>query len=95
MPSALISTTELAKRLLEPQLHIIDLRGSVRPPTEPPPHYVSHRADYEEEHIPGALFLSWHDELNEAATTTLVAAVRIRDADGPVRRIECQRSHRL
>ena len=71
MSSALISTTELAERLSDPQLRIIDLRGSVRPPTEPPPHYVSHHADYEEQHIPGALFLSWHDELNEAATTRL------------------------
>lgn len=71
MPSALISTTDLMKRLSDPQLRVIDLRGSVRPPTDPPPHYVSHRADYTKEHIPGAQFLSWHDELNDPTTTRL------------------------
>ncbi|MCY4008809.1 MAG: sulfurtransferase [Anaerolineaceae bacterium] len=71
MASALISTQELRKRSSEPQLRIIDLRGAVLPPTEPPPHYVHHREAYRQAHIPGAQFLSWHDELNEATTTRL------------------------
>ena len=71
MESALISTTELMNRSSDPQLRIIDLRGAVLPPTESPPHYVSHREAYRQNHIPSAQFLSWHDELNESATTRM------------------------
>ncbi len=72
MPTALIESGELAKRLTDERLRIIDLRGSVLPPTDPPPHYRSHRAEYDRGHIPGALFLSWHDELNQAPHTRLL-----------------------
>lgn len=71
MTSALISTHELEAQLSAPALRLIDLRGAVLPPTEPPPHYISHRAQYEEAHLPGALFLSWHDELNQPPKTRM------------------------
>lgn len=61
----LVSTAWLAEHLDDPDLRIIDIRGHVLPPTEPPPHYFSHRADYDEAHIPGAVFIDWVHEITD------------------------------
>lgn len=55
----LVSTAWLGENLHDPSLRILDLRGSVLPPTAPPPHYISDLAGYEKGHIPGAVFVDW------------------------------------
>lgn len=57
--SLLVSTDWLAENLDAENLRIIDIRGHVLPATDPPPHYFSHHMDYEEAHIPGAVFVDW------------------------------------
>lgn len=54
-----VSTAWLHQHLDAPDLRIVDIRGSVRPATDPPPHYQSHRAAYDEAHLPGAVFVDW------------------------------------
>jgi thiosulfate/3-mercaptopyruvate sulfurtransferase len=60
-----VSTQWLADHLNDPNVRIIDIRGHVIPPTEPPPHYFNHRADYDVSHIPGAVFIDWVKEITD------------------------------
>lgn len=55
----LVSTVWLDQNLSMPGIRVIDIRGAVLPPTAPKPHYISHRAHYDAEHIPGAVFVDW------------------------------------
>lgn len=59
MISPLASTAWLEEHLHDKSLRLVDIRGAVLPPTAPPPHYLSSRADYEAAHIPGAVFVDW------------------------------------
>ncbi len=59
MTSPLVSTDWLERHLQDPALRIVELRGQVLPPTEPPPHYFTDRAGYDEAHIPNAVFVDW------------------------------------
>ena len=52
--SLLVDTARLAEQLNDPGLAVVDIRGSIKPPTAPPPH---HGAKYREAHIPGAVFV--------------------------------------
>lgn len=61
----LVSTAWLAEHLADRHLRIIDIRGHVIPASEPPPHYFNHQADYEQSHIPGALFVDWVHEITD------------------------------
>ena len=61
----LVSTDWLHKHLNDSNLRIIDIRGHVKPASEPPPHYYSHRADYDAAHIPSALFVDWTHDIVE------------------------------
>ncbi|MDZ4763834.1 MAG: sulfurtransferase [Chloroflexota bacterium] len=63
----LVSTEWLATHLDDSDLCIIDVRGHVLPPTEPPPHYFNHQPDYDESHIPGAVFVDWVHEITDPA----------------------------
>lgn len=55
----LVSTQWLHDHLHDPNLRVIDIRGHVLPAGAPLPHYYSHRADYDTNHISGALFVDW------------------------------------
>jgi len=57
--SPLANSAWVEEHLNDGDLRIIDIRGLVRPPTAPPPHYISDRAAYEAAHIPGAVFVDW------------------------------------
>ena len=46
-------------------MRIVDMRGAVLPPSDPPPHYLSDRAGYEEAHIPNAVFVDWQADIVE------------------------------
>ena len=65
MLSPLVDCDWLESRLANPDLRIIDIRGQVLPATEPPPHYFSHRQDYDQAHIPGAHFVDWQVDIVE------------------------------
>ncbi len=65
MTSPLVSTDWLHEYLDDADLRIIELRGKVLPPTQPPPHYLSDRAGYEEAHIPGAMYADWQVDIVE------------------------------
>lgn len=65
MNSPLVSTAWLETHLDDPQLRVVELRGAVLPPTDPPPHYLTDRAGYERAHIPGAVFLDWQVDIVE------------------------------
>lgn len=66
MLSQPIVTTEwLQDHLNHPRLRIVDIRGLVKPATEPPPHYFNLRDDYDASHIPGAVFIDWVHEITD------------------------------
>ena len=59
MNSPLVTTAWLEDKLDDPSMRIVELRGKVLPPTEPPPHYLTDRAGYDEAHIPNAVYVDW------------------------------------
>lgn len=63
----LVTTGWLAEHLHDANLHVIDIRGHVAPPTDPLPHYFNHRDDYLKSHIPGAMFVDWVHEITDPA----------------------------
>ncbi len=65
MTSPLVQTDWLQDHLTDTDLRIIEIRGKVLPPTEPPPHYLSDRAGYEAAHIPGAVYVDWQVDIVE------------------------------
>ena len=46
-------------------MRIVELRGKVLPPTDPPPHYLTDRAGYDAGHIPNAVFVDWQVDIVE------------------------------
>ncbi len=58
--TGLIAETDwLAEHLNDPSIRIVDIRGIIRPPEAPRPHYEGNRRAYLEAHIPGAIFVDW------------------------------------
>jgi len=64
----LVTTDWLHKHLNDPNLRVIDIRGHVISASEPPPHYFNHYTDYQQSHIPGALFVDWVHEITDPPT---------------------------
>lgn len=65
MNSPLVTTSWLEEHLDDENLRIVELRGSVLPPTEPPPHYLTDREGYLAAHIPNAIFVDWQVDIVE------------------------------
>ncbi|HLC20925.1 MAG TPA: sulfurtransferase [Candidatus Methylomirabilis sp.] len=64
--SRLLTETDwLADHLSDPSLRIVDIRGIIRPPDAPHPHYFGNRSAYLEGHIPGAVFVDWTADITE------------------------------
>src|SRR5579862_3467984 len=61
----LVSTEWLYDHLNDNNLRIVDIRGHVIPASEPLPHYFNHKADYDQSHIPGAVFVDWVNEITD------------------------------
>ena len=60
--SFLVETSWLAKHLQDPDLRIVDMRGYVRTVEKDgiqEAHYVGARDEYEQSHIPGAVYIDW------------------------------------
>ena len=68
MDSPLVTTEWLHEHLNDSDLLIIDMRGKVLPPTEPPPHYLTDREGYMSGHIPNAVFVDWQIDIVEPAS---------------------------
>ena len=64
----IVNTAWLAEHLTDGDLRIIDIRGHVAPPTDPHPHYFAHRAEYEQSHLPGAVFVDWVRDITDPAS---------------------------
>lgn len=63
MENLLVSTEWLHAHL--DQTRVVDIRGHVRPASDPLPHYYNHRDDYLRAHIPGAVFVDWVHEITD------------------------------
>ena len=85
MQSPLATTDWLQDHLDDSDLRIIELRGQVLPPTEPPPHYFSDRAGWEAAHIPGSVYVDWLVDINEPGSPS-------NDIASPARFTELMRS---
>ncbi len=62
----LVETSWLAEHLYDPHVRIVDMRGYVRTVEHDgvqDAHYVGAREEYEEEHIPGALYIDWTSDI--------------------------------
>ncbi len=59
----LVETGWLADHLNDPTIRIVDIRGIVKPVTEPRPWYFANRAAYERSHIPGAVYVDWLEDI--------------------------------
>ena len=68
MKSPLVKTSWLQRRLQDPDIRIVEIRGGVLPASEPPPHYFADRAGYDQAHIPNAVFIDWLVDIVEPGT---------------------------
>lgn len=67
----LVDTTWLTEHLQDPRVRIVDMRGYVRTVEREgehgerlqEAHYVGAREDYEQEHIPGAVYIDWSRDI--------------------------------
>jgi thiosulfate/3-mercaptopyruvate sulfurtransferase len=62
----LVETTWLAKHLQDPDLRIVDMRGYVRTLEHDgvqEAHYEGARDEYEQSHIPGAVYIDWTNDI--------------------------------
>jgi thiosulfate/3-mercaptopyruvate sulfurtransferase len=62
----LVETTWLAKHLQDPDLRIVDMRGYVRTVEHDAvqeARYVGARDEYEQSHIPGAVYIDWTSDI--------------------------------
>lgn len=66
----LVSPAWLNAHLKDANLRLIDIRGRVLPATEPPPHYFTHREEYDASHIPGAVFVDWQTDITDPDSPT-------------------------
>ncbi len=62
----LVETDWLAAHLDDPGIRIVDIRGLVKPVDRPKPHYIACRSEYARDHIPGAVFVDWLQDIVEA-----------------------------
>ncbi len=67
LDNPLVTTAWLQDHLNDENLRIVDIRGHVLPASQPTPHYFNHRADYDDSHIPGAVFIDWVLEITDPA----------------------------
>lgn len=59
----LVGVDWLAENLDHPSVRVIDIRGTVLPPTAPKPHYHARHDDYRAGHIPGAVYIDWTQDI--------------------------------
>jgi thiosulfate/3-mercaptopyruvate sulfurtransferase len=74
--SLLAETDWLAAHLHDPRVRIVDIRGTIKPPTEPPPWYGANRDAYQVTHIPGAVFVDWLTDIVDPAAPIKMTVAR-------------------
>jgi thiosulfate/3-mercaptopyruvate sulfurtransferase len=62
LDEGLVSTAWLAAHLGDASIRVVDVRGVVRPPGTTP-RYAPKRDDFDREHIPGAVFVDWTQDI--------------------------------
>lgn len=62
--SLLLDADWLEAHLDHPQVRVVDVRGRILPPRPGARSHVARRADYNERHIPGAVFVDWTRDLD-------------------------------
>lgn len=72
----LAETDWLAEHLTDPALRIVDIRGIIRPPDAPHPHYEANHKAYLEAHIPGAVFVDWTTDITEPGAPVKMTLAR-------------------
>jgi thiosulfate/3-mercaptopyruvate sulfurtransferase len=73
--SLLAGTDWLAGHLDDPEVRIVDIRGTIKPPSAPKPWYGASRDAYTAGHIPGAGFVDWlRDIVDPAAPVKMTLA---------------------
>ncbi len=86
----LVETTWLAKHLQDPDLRIVDMRGYVRTVEHDgvqEAHYAGAREEYEQSHIPGAVYIDWTSDivdLDDAIKAQIAPAERFAQMMGRV-----------
>ena len=73
--SFLVETTWLAEHLQDPDLRIVDMRGYVRTVENDgiqEAHYEGARNEYEQSHIPGAVYIDWTRDMVDLDDTIKV-----------------------
>ena len=86
----LVETSWLAKHLQDPDLRIVDMRGYVRTVEKDgiqEAHYVGARDEYEQSHIPGAVYIDWTRDivdLDDAIKAQIAPARRFAQMMGRV-----------
>ncbi|HJT56718.1 MAG TPA: sulfurtransferase [Ktedonobacteraceae bacterium] len=84
----LVETTWLAEHLNDPHLRIVDMRGYVRAVERDGVQdalYVGARDEYEQAHIPGALYIDWTSDIvdpNDIVEAQVAPAERFAEAMG-------------
>ncbi len=59
----LVETEWLAHHLNDPAIRVVDIRGIIKPASAPKPWYAASHADYAKDHIPGAVFVDWVEDI--------------------------------
>lgn len=84
----LVETEWLAEHLQDPHLRIVDMRGYVRTVDHDGVQealYVGAREEYEQGHIPGAIYVDWSSDIvdpNDAVEAQIAPAARFAEALG-------------
>jgi len=73
--AVVVSTEWLQAHLGDPDLRVADVRGVVRPPGSSP-RYLPKREDYEEGHVPGAVFVDWTRDIVDLSDPVPVQVAR-------------------
>ena len=81
MHSPIVTSAWLEDHADDDDIRIVDIRGNVLPPSEPPPHYFTDRAGYEESHILNAVFVDWQVDIVEPGSPSNDIASPARFAD--------------
>lgn len=81
LSQTIVTPVWLAQNSEMKNLRIVDIRGKVLPATQPKPHYFTHRQDYQESHIPGAVFVDWINDITVAGEQNMRIAPPEKFAD--------------
>jgi thiosulfate/3-mercaptopyruvate sulfurtransferase len=83
----LAGTDWLAARLDDPGIRIVDIRGTIKPPSAPKPWYGASRDAYAAGHIPGAVFVDWLRDIVDPGAPVKMTLARADQFAGLMQRL--------